>query len=239
MDKLPSFDELKKLNEPPKPPSFDELVKMQQTPEKPKAPPSFEELVKLQQEVPKPPSFAELQRLQEKLKQEEVRKKREEMRAQAPKKEKPVHVKVRTATPLDDFRREMKLGDNSLFYAYVRMEDENNSYRPGPKGGVAFLVNIQPDNKFEFSFAVCAVEDSFVFDTARELCQRRFRAGMTMQIEGYGDDMPVIDAISIALEKYIAGEQYGSPSICRRTTFITDSQIRRVISMVKKYYYGE
>jgi hypothetical protein len=238
---LPSFDELQAK---PKLPSFDALKAptpvplAPTTPPVPVAPPSFDELQRMQPKKPTLPGFDELQKLNAQRKNDEARKKREEARKATPvtNNTRSQYVKVRNALSLPQFRAKHNIKGSALFYRYVRLPDENNMFLPGPKGGAAILIELQEPSKFQFSFAVCSPEDSFSFDEARVLCQKRFAAGVVLKVENYDRNTSTVEAIQAALEAYMAGEQLGEPRITYRSKFATNQHLQMLLDTIDENY---
>jgi hypothetical protein len=94
------------------------------------------------------------------------------------------------------------------FFRYSRPEDPKNNHSPAPKGGSAFLIDLNPETKeITFSVAVCHERDHFNRKAARNICKERFENDQTFRLKGYNPDFCVLYNIKKAFLSLLEEEE--------------------------------
>lgn len=143
--------------------------------------------------------------------------------------------KPKLAKSISEFRAQAGRG-HALFYRYLRIPDEFNSYEPGPKGGAAVLVDMIDGDHFVFSFAVCSPKDPFIKDEARRLCQERYVAGNTCTVTNRDEFRTCFENIGLAIYDYLDGVySYDEPKLRVNSDQITESQLRLLLKAIDNW----
>jgi hypothetical protein len=103
------------------------------------------------------------------------------------------------------------------FYRHVRMIEEidngplYSSWRQSAKGGVTFLVELDPANKtFAFSYALCSTEENFCKDTGRAIAKAKFEAEDWYEVDNYDGQIGVVENIREAIKLLLSEENRGT-----------------------------
>jgi hypothetical protein len=69
-----------------------------------------------------------------------------------------------------------------------------------PKGGVAFYIELDPENKtFAFSYALCHTDENFNRSIARHISKQRFENDDWYEVKNYDGSKSIIENIGIAI----------------------------------------
>lgn len=133
------------------------------------------------------------------------------------------------------------------FYRYIRLTEPEERVCAGaiaPKGGACILVSMTGENGFYFSFAVCSLEDHFIRDEAKLLCQKRFKADGLFQINNRDHTASIWQNIEIALSNLFRAEETKTqpPSSGPLVTHwnkkvIKPELVKLLVKTIQLYYY--
>lgn len=139
------------------------------------------------------------------------------------------------AKSITEFRTQAGKG-HALFYRYLRIPDEANSYEPGPKGGACILVDMLDSDRFVFSFAVCSPVDPFIKDEARRLCQERYSNNDTCTVSNRDDFYTCFENVGFAIRNYFEGiVENGEPRLHINSPRVTENQLKLLLKAIDSW----